>query len=513
MMRFNRITMAVACLLCLAFCARCASAAEPRREGGWLHVKDEQTGINLYTMEMTLHPRAEPRPALKYRLVPDSFDMLEGNAAVHYMKAIGFLEQDPAHKRLMEVLARAGRQAAKEGKNVAEVPPHSWRSMEPKELPVEEVREFLKLTAFQSHWVAEAAQRRRFDLDRSFREVDNPMGYLLPEIQSMRELARMQCLRCKLAIAEGRIEDAITILGQQYALARHLGQDEILVSNLVAFAIAGIAWEDALYLIQHRDAPNLYWAFASIPRPMIDITRSLATERQMFYMQFKTLREVDETLRSPGYWQDFVNRLLPEMEGLTKEFGLPWTSNDPEQVRVAMVAFIAQAYPSAKRYLTEQCGLNAEQVATYPTAQAVFLAIVRHYEQARDSGFKWTHLPYWQASAANGGPGFSYFGHDPQTGLFAKPTRQFLIALSNAHRALARFEQGLALLQAMEAVRMYGAKHDGKLPPSLDDLPVPVPLEPFDGKPLDYQYYGDHAVLSGHDMPGLRYRFVLRFAK
>ncbi len=55
--------------------------------------------------------------------------------------------------------------------------------------------------------------------------MDDVTGYLLSEVQTMRGLARLQTVRCKVAIAEGRLDDAIAILGQQYALARHLGQD------------------------------------------------------------------------------------------------------------------------------------------------------------------------------------------------------------------------------------------------------------------------------------------------
>jgi hypothetical protein len=82
-----------------------------------------------------------------------------------------------------------------------------------------------------------------------------------------------------------------------------------------------------------------------------------------------------------------------------------------------------------------------------------------------------------------------------------------------ARTAVARIEQQLALVQTVEAIRMYGAAHGGKLPATLDDLPVPAPLEPCTGKPLDYQCHGKYAVLNGHDLPGIRYRLVLRFAE
>lgn len=72
--------------------------------------------------------------------------------------------------------------------------------------------------------------------------------------------------------------------------------------------------------------------------------------------------------------------------------------------------------------------------------------------------------------------------------------------------------QTIALLETVEGVRMYAAAHNGKLPPSLAALPVPAPVDPFTGQPIDYEVLGDRAVLNGHSLPGLRYRLVLRVA-
>lgn len=487
----------------------------PVKEGGWVRTRDGQTGILVNTMEMTLYPKSEPRPALKYRLVPDGFDMVEGNAAIYYLKAMGFLEQNAARDRLREVYAKAGERARKERKLYGEVPPHAWLSMAPQELPLKEVKQFLELTSFQPQFLKEAARRRRFDLDRNLREVEDPTAYLLPDVQLMRELARLQTLRCKVAIAEGRLDDAIAILGQQYAAARHLGQDEFLVSTLVGVACAGIAWDDALYLVQHPDTPNLYWAFASLPRPLVDIHHALAVERQFLYLQVKVLREVDETLRPAGYWQDFLDRLLPQIGGLAADVGLPWAQQDPEAARAVLVGFVAAAYPGAKRYLIEDCRLPREKVDAYPTAQVVFLAVVRYYDEARDDNFKWSHLPYWQAEAKNRRRGFDELMQvkPDRVGWSAAPALLLLPATMAARTAVARIEQQLALVQTVEAIRMYGAAHGGKLPATLDDLPVPAPLEPCTGKPLDYQCHGKYAMLNGHDMPSIRYRLVLRFAE
>ncbi|MBC8868866.1 MAG: hypothetical protein H8E44_05585 [Planctomycetes bacterium] len=490
-----------------------AGDEKPTMEDSWILERDDQTGITVRTMELTLQPKAEPRPALKYRLIPDDFDMRDGNAYVYYLKANGFFEQSLARERLTQIHKGASAQAEKEGKQYHQVPPAVWRSTPPQELPLDEVKEYLRLTSFQPQFIREAAQRDRFDADRNLHEVYDLIGYLLPEIHSMRELARTQSLRCRVALAEGRIEDAIAITGQQFALARHMGHDDFLVSNLVGIAIAGIGWNDALYLVQHPETPNLYWALASMPKPLVDLRHSLAVERQFLYLQLKELREVDETPRPVGYWQDFLGRLLGQFGCLASEFGFGSLHEAPELERTKLVAFVAAAYPGAKEYLIDECNLPRDQVEAYPTAQVVALAAVRFYDQCRDDTFKWTHLPYWQAQASGRRVDDAMRAASKKYGLCTAPAMLLLPAIRAACTAEARCDQTVALLQTVEAIRMYGAAHDGKLPRSLDELPVPAPVEPFTGKPIDYECFGSRAVLSGHSLPGLRYRLVLRLAK
>jgi hypothetical protein len=506
------ISILVALFLALSPLGTSSVRAESSKDGNWTVEQDEGTGINVYTMKLTLYPKNEPVPALKYRIIPDDFDLRDGNAAVFYLKAMGFLEQDWARKEI----AKFREKKERESKSPYEAcPPYSWLDMKAQELPLDEVKSFLKLTRFQCPLLREARLRRHFSVDRNIRDVDDPIAYLLPEIQAMRELARMQTLRCKVAVAENRIDDAVAILGQQYALGRHLGQDEFLVSNLVGIAITAIGWSDSLEIVQHPKAPNLYWAYASMPRPFINLRRSMALERQLLYLQFKVLREVDETPRPAGYWAEFVDRLTPQLQGFEEEFGISLgQSNDRDLTRTMLVGMIAAAYPKAKQYLIEDCGMDAKKVEAYPTTQVVFLAVVRYYDQARDDQFKWIHLPYWQAESKTGCLTFEdkMRVKPDRVGWAATPTRMLLPAVMAARTAAARLEQHLAMIQAVEAIRMYGAVHGGKLPASLDDCSVPVPPEPFTGKPLDYRCNGRRGILTGHAMPGIQYRLILRFA-
>ena len=491
------------------------------KRGPWLIQRETQSGhgVWVYTIELTLHPREEARPALRYRFVPDEFDQVDGNAAIYYLKAMGFLQQEPAREQLMAYEKQAWERVQEErkaGNSEATPPPYSWEEMAPSQLPLEEVKKYLAFVSFQPQYLREAARRRYMDFDRQLRTDENPLGYLLPDIQEMRMLARIQSVRCKVAIAENRLDDAIEILGQLYAMARHLGEDDTVVANYVGEYCASIAWENALQLVQHRDPPNLYCAFASLPDPLIDTRRSIAFERQMLYLQFPMLREVDETPRPAGYWQDFVDRLAPKYFQWEAEQRSRLASQyrEPAAARTALIGFLAFAYPDAKRYLIEQCQLPREQVDAYPTAQVVFLAVVRYYDRMRDEVSKWSFVPFERgpARADDQWSAKSVVEQSGETGWFARPTHK-LMSSAGAFPALSvQSNRTAAMLQTIEAIRMYGAAHDGQLPSDLSQLPVPAPTDPTTGQAFAYSYADDNAVLSWHGSR-LQHRIVLHFAK
>jgi hypothetical protein len=274
-----------------------------------------------------------------------------------------------------------------------------------------------------------------------------------------------------------------------------------------------MAYREALQLLQHPTTPNLYWAFASLPNPIVDLRKSLAFERQLLFEQVKVLREVDEAPRNAGYWQDFIDRMLPQIHGLDfmPEGGLP---KDAEGSRAVVVATIAAGYPGAKRYLIEEIGMDRDKVEGYTTAQTFFLAVKRFYEQTRDDQVKWNNVPFAQASANSQykSLGDGMRDDSQRIGWCSVPTTTILASFGAVRSAQNRTQQTIAILQTLEAIRMHGAQSGGRLPDSLQSLSVPVPADPFTGKPLLYELSGDKAILTGHRMPGLQYRIVLRFA-
>lgn len=502
-------------LIAIAALAPTTSTQLAGGESGWVEERDDARGVLLLTMNMTLHPRGEPEPALRHRFLPNEFELIDGNAATFYLSAMGFFEQGAVQARLREISSTAREQASSQNKRFDEFPPYSWYAMTPEQLPVDEVRDYIRLLSFQKRYLEEAVRRRHFDLDRRLSEIDDVVQFGITEIQVMRELARNQSLRCKLAIAEGRTDEAMAILGQQFGLARHLGQDVSLVSGLVGNSVAATARDDALQLAQRPNTPNLYWAYASLPRPLINPQLAFDVEHDLFYLQFKPLREVDDRQRSVGYWRDLVDELIPTLHVVAQgQVGMSPFPKDPDEARGVMTAMIAGVYPAAKRYLLEELGLPPGQVESYPTAQVVFLALVRFSDAVRDENFKWTHVPVWQARAHRNSSSLDDRKRADvgRLGWIAELTYALNVNTATVMDSFGRVEQSLALLQTVEAIRMYAADNRDRLPASLDDLPVPAVVDPLSGKPLKYQKDDGHAVLSGHPVGGHQYRLRLRIA-
>jgi hypothetical protein len=61
--------------------------------------------------------------------------------------------------------------------------------------------------------------------------------------------------------------------------------------------------------------------------------------------------------------------------------------------------------------------------------------------------------------------------------------------------------QRLALLRQVEALRLYAAAHDGKFPEKLADCGVPLPVDPFTGKPFLYEVKDGTAHVRGTPPP------------
>jgi hypothetical protein len=149
---------------------------------------------------------------------------------------------------------------------------------------------------------------------------------------------------------------------------------------------------------------------------------------------------------------------------------------------------------AARKRLVEY-GISREAVEKLPALQIVLLDEKRWYETDHDEVAKWFGLPFWMGDAA-----LQARREQRDQWLFSRLDNGF-----NIVQLRARLDQKIALLRHVEAIRMYAAEH-GKLPSQLSDVSVPLPPDPFTGKPFLYEVDGRKAILRGTPPRGLEKR-------
>jgi len=440
------------------------------------------------TLKFTVHPSTEPVPALKYQFLPTLLERRRGNAAVNYNKLAiqvesGFGEDETERDAI-------------------------WASLEETpmgELPSAEVR-------------AALAKRERLlvDLDaavrlshcdwQSFNGQVDLYALRLPELQSLREMSRWLGVRSKLAVAEGRYDDALRSLQTGYTVGQHAADSNVLVAGLIGIACSGIMSAHVAELVQLPDAPNLYWALTSLPDPLIDLRAGFEGEMYALHLSCPELANVESTEHNEQYWQAAMKGIWTK---ITQIGGEPKLGAFPSEAAVALMA--ARGYPMARQALIDQ-GRSAEEVDRMPVPQVITIYTVRTYEELRDDLFKWMHVPYWQMSQGRDAINMKLY-RAGRTREILPIASLVLPAVTAATGAQVRCDREIRMLRIVEAIRMHG-----RLPEKLADISeVPIPLDPGTGKPFGYGLRGDTAILEAvvpaKDLKWFGRRYEIKFAQ
>src|SRR5262249_39550328 len=126
-----------------------------------------------------------------------------------------------------------------------------------------------------------AARREYCDWEMTPRIRTDGIGLLLPDVQGMREFGSLLAARARFHMADGHYAECIHALQTGMALGRHVAEAPTLINALVGMAISQIMLGQVEDLIQQPNAPNMYWALTMLPRPYIDMTKSMQGERIM----------------------------------------------------------------------------------------------------------------------------------------------------------------------------------------------------------------------------------------
>jgi hypothetical protein len=432
-------------------------------------------------VRLSVQPMAAPKPALKYQLLPEVHELKPGNPAQNYLKC--FAEQRNFFFSKEATADRA-----------------RYLSIPLSELPADKLLDYGRHALWQADWAA------RLDaLDWQMVQQVQTEGTDMP----MAELGRLELLgpalrvRFRAEIAGHRYDAAARTAKTMFALARHLGEHPTESANLLGLSIAQLAVTTLEEMVQQPGCPNLYWALTDLPCPLVDLRKGLQGERALVAADLRPLR--DDVPMTPEQVEAFISRLSGIIGFMREQAGAA-----PRGLRSELTARVkdAERVRAARGRLIE-AGMPESLVLTFPPGQVILLDEKREYEARRDEGMKLLALAPWQIDALVSGEGVGQ-----GDGLFA----DFLPHAISDRRAQARLEQRLAFLRHVEALRLYAAGHDGRLPETLAQVPVPLPTDPFTGRPFVYTVEKTTATLCGNPPRGeeqnpcfnIRYELTVR---
>jgi len=412
-------------------------------------------------IRLNVMPMPAPKPALRYRLLPELKEMNPGNPIQNYMKCMmeqkRFFFDEESFQHREKLL-----------------------TMPLKELPSQELKEYGRFALKQADW---AARLDNPDWQVLLKLRTDGFELLLPEVQQIRSLARALQVRYRAEIAQCRFDDAIRTAKTMFAISRHLGEHPTLIGDLVGMAIASMTISHLEEMLEQPGCPNLYWALTTLPSPMISLEKGMDGERVMMAWVFRDLD--DSAPMSKDQLKKFVTDGEKLLEAGDHKPGVrAWL--DARTKDAAMV--------SSSRHRLVEYGLPEERLTRFPADQVILLDEKRELEVRFDDDVKTISFPFWQVEALA-----AQINLKKPPALFA----DLLVPIThNVRRSQGRLDQRIALLRHVEALRLHAAEHNGTLPAKLTDVSVPLPVDPFTGKPFRYEVTGNTAHLRGSPPPG-----------
>jgi len=201
-------------------------------------------------LELMVHPAKAPEPGTKYSLMPRADKLTDADAVPLYEKAIQAMPGGRQQKQVSE-----------------------WLDLPPEQLPQKQVEELIQKNLESLRLVARAARCKQCNWP------EWKPGMNLPDTKGYRDLGFLIRLWVRLEIVRGQYDSALLAMQTGFGMARHVGQGPLTIQAMVGGAIGGIMCREVELFIKGNDSPNLYWAMANLPRPLVDVAKAIEREQ------------------------------------------------------------------------------------------------------------------------------------------------------------------------------------------------------------------------------------------
>jgi len=203
-------------------------------------------------VELTIHPAKADELEKKYQLIVNPEDQIDADAVPLYEKAIKSIPKDFNQEQITE-----------------------WLKLPVEQLPQQQAEETLQKYLEPLKLAVQATRCKECNWP------EWKPGGQIENLTEYRKLAYIVELWARLEISRGGYEGATIAIRTGLGMARHLGQGPTILQGLVGTAIGGIMCREVEQYLQGKDSPNLYRALANLPRPFIDMEKSIENEKQV----------------------------------------------------------------------------------------------------------------------------------------------------------------------------------------------------------------------------------------
>ncbi len=372
----------------------------------------------------------------------------------------------------------------------------AWSSVPLEKLPIAEARQLVDEWAGRIKLLRIGTRRQYCDWSYPLAEQRlEIIEILLPDCQEMRQWARLLSVKARVQTTEHAYDQAIDTIETGLAFGRHVGQGPFLINNLVGISISSLMLDRVEELMSQPGSPNLYWALTALPQPLVSMREALELEQRIGENLVPELTLTEET-RSRAEWGVLLENLYGRLRRLAESI-----TSDPKanaklraQLDLDLASFKKENLGTSQDFLKKTHHLNAEQVTAMSEDEVIARALVGQYRDFRDDLYKISYLPWREARKRK-----TEAEHLLKS---VKPGPLTVLAelqssVMNCLEAQVKLDRRVAALRVVEAVRLYAASHDGKLPEESGQITeVPIPDDPATGKSFEYRRDGVAAVLS-----------------
>mgnify|MGYP001061590681 CR=1 FL=1 len=224
--------------------------------------------------KLTTQPQAVPSEPGKHSLLPAPTSLIDGDAVALYEQAMKGLPNDAGADQIRQ-----------------------WLDLPIGQLPLSDVEAMLQRHAENLRSAAKAARCK---------ECKWPAwtpGAKMTNDGEYRVLAWLIELWARYETARQGYEGSLVAMQTGFGMARHLGQGPTIMQGLIGAAIGAVMCKEVEQFIEGPDSPNLFYALANIPKPLIEIDQAIENEKKVGLAQApnEAVRQELEKVLKPAH--------------------------------------------------------------------------------------------------------------------------------------------------------------------------------------------------------------------